>query len=455
MLPEPLDLAEINRLLHSTTQSNESHSTDFHMTMVAEKNHVASDRRFGSFWNYKTQGLFLCNTFNTFEDQDASNNPLHTLSTSGPGMRFLQFMPGVCPPDRAQHSEHYSACRSTAHSQAAQITRHLTRGRYAVYPIHMMDAETPFVFRMGPRKNEPDDGKLIQKVHDFHAFVIKTNGDAFNRAVAKHQVRKIEKPRNYPALPRDITMPPLCAADGSVVTSAPVGGLDEFVPEIAQNKMQKFVVFSMHPTPTLLNCINESKYLRESMPASPLGRGDYDEALIIQPMQAFYTPEKAHEFKDNFVKHTLLTGSIHVVSTNEIIPFLHLYTEWARQVIPRTYRKQTVQTAAVTMPDNAAVRRELASSAGVEMVHLGPEQTEEEAQAAMDKLQRVHRANARIAKTNELFRRLAVKREAVENATTTSGSAPLPSICEANESCGGGGGSKESSCGGGGGGSKE
>lgn len=438
LLPGPLNLGEISRMMDGG-EDGTGDGGNPSMVQLAEQNHVVSDRKFGSFWNYQTQGRLMFNTFNTC----AAGDPPHVLSPEGPGMRFLRFMPGVRPINRPEQQAYYTQCQKACADEANRIQRYLKRANCVNYPIYASDAETSYLFRLTNSTNEPDDEKLKQKIKDFQAFVVHANGVTFSKTVSRHKVRGVEKPRKYPATFADIDMPPMRAEDGSVVepaistedASAELEDMpDEYIPEIARDRTQQYMVFAMYTTPTVLNCVDESKYLRENMPNSPVGADEYDEAILIQPMQAFPDVKGCQELKDNFAKHALLTASIHIVSMNERVSFLNLFTEQTRNTIPRTYRKETVQTAAVDIPKAMEIKRELAASAGVEMVHLGPEQTEAEAKAAMAKLEQVARANERIAKTNEMFRKLA-------EANNPETAQRLEPVTEEDE--GGGGGSKE------------
>jgi hypothetical protein len=425
-LPEPLDLTAISRAMNGQKSTSEGLPDGASMTHSAGRNHVASERKFGSFWDHASQGIMLANIYNTrdvitagsMNDEEFTTVPA-TLHPLGPAFRCLRLMPGCKPQDRVSETGEltpaYMGCIQDACNQATFASRQIKRGGYLNPKIGTFAADDWLLFRIGSSKNEPDDKKLIHKVINFHKFVIEAEAIALARRIDRHMVLGIEKLRKYPANVSDIHIPPMTRADGSVYEleqyitdhmDARGEQMDEYVPDIARDSMQKHLVIAVLPTPTLLNCVDDSKYLREVNSSSPLGKGEYDEAILIRPTRAFPTPAKAREFKDNFAKHAMPEATFHIVSMDERVPILPLYTEWAKKVIPQTYHKHVSQVAMVDMPEAATVKRQLAEMQGIELAHLGPEQTQEEANLQLDKLHRMSRAQERIAKTNAMVAKL-------------------------------------------------
>ena len=429
------------------------------MVLASGRNYTVSDRKFGSFWDFKLQGIVLANVYHTHENVHAGtpDNEMvevpATLHPLGPAVRFLHAMPGAHPKQRftdtGELTPHYNTCVDSAIEKANFIKRQIERGQYLNPAIQAFDADDWILFRMGTTTpaNEPDNKKLVQKILAFHQFVIEADAEALSKRIESHKVMGIEKVRKFPATVADIKIPPMTGQDGTVHTveaytkdhtTKDGQWIDEYVPEIARDKMQNHMVVAVLPSPTLLNCVDDSKYLQGVNALSPLSRDAYDEAILLRPTRAFATPTEAQEFKDNFAKTVMPEASFHIISMNERVPILPLYTEWAKQLIPHTYHKEVSQAAMVDMPREAAIKRELAELRGIEMAHLGPEQTRQEAEAELDKLRRVSRAQERIAKTNELVAKLARMRE-----KKASGPSSLESISEeAANDCGGGGASK-------------
>ena len=441
-LPSPLDLGAISRSMQQTNNSETDENEERKSSMInmPDKNYTVSDTQFGSFFNYTTQGIVLMNKYNFYEGKDVQN----TLHPMGPGIRFLQFVNGVEPeermtPDQSSVTPEYQYAAQQAQIRATQICKQIRRSGYENPPIQCFNVEDMHLFRMGKPVNEPDDDKLKKKIIKFHTFVLSVEADKFAKRVNFRQIEDIQKPWVFPNTFEDIEKPSMTKSDGTAFTMENYlaehvelsdGELrDEYVPEIARNEGQRHVVFGMYPSPTLLNCIDESKYLAPNLPSSPFTKEDFDEAILIKPMRAFRTPEQAAEFKDNFAKHELPEASIHIGSTNVRLPLLDLYTEWHKRNVPRTFHKEAVQHAMVDMPEAAKMKREMAKAKGYEVVHFGPEQTEEEATQAMARFEAVARANNRIAKTTKMMQRVMMLRQKIsKNKSDTSA---------------GGGGSKE------------
>lgn len=454
-LPAPLDLTAISRAMHGKSASDDGMADGASMTHTAGRNYVISDRKFGSFWDFASAGITLANVYHTSDKIDSGTmvdgftSVDATLHPMGPAIRFLRGMPGAKPKERHTDSgdltPHYKACIQNALAQSAFIARQIKRGGYLNPPIELFNSDDWYVFRLGTTTNEPDDKKLVGKILAFHQFVIEAEAHALSERIDRRKVLGIEKMWKYPATVSDIHIPPMTRQDGSVYTLPEYAKdytdkdgepMDEYVPDIARDKMQNHMVIASLTTPTLLNCVDDSKYLKEGNALSPLGRDEYDEAILIRPTRPFATPAKAQEFKDNFAKHVMPEAAFHIISMNERVPILPLFTEWARKLIPHTYHKQVSQAAMVELPEAAAVKRELAEAQGIEIVHLGPDQTREEAEAEMDKIRRRSRAQERIAKTNEMVAKLNVlraKKDQAENASMEMASIPEE---------GGGGGSK-------------
>ena len=469
-LPEPMDLNAISRAMNKAAANEKSDNTSADasangsMTHGAGRNYVVSDRRFGSFWDYDTQGLLLASTYNIkgrvksgASDSGLGLVPGTESHPSGPALRIHRFMPGTKPANRVDkdgttRSASYEAQIVNAARESAFIARQIKRGGFQNPPINIFNSDQWFLFRLTETQHEPDDAKLIDKILQFHQFVIETNAAALARRIDRRTVVGPEHVWRYPATMGDLTMPALRRPDGAVFTADqfvkehldPDGEyMDEYVPAIACDTAQQHVVLAVLPTPTLLNCVNESKYLRESEASSPLGRGDYDEAILVRVTRGFPADELALGFKDNFAKHAMPEASFHIARMNERIPLLSLFTEQTRSHVPRTYHKQISQTAMVDLPEAAEIKRQLAESHGVAMAHFGPEQTREEAEAEMEKVRRMSRARERKLKMDEMVAKL----NAVRAQTQAGG--PLTTIAEASET------SKKSDDGGGGGGSKE
>ena len=65
LLPDPLDLGAIRKLLH---KSDNADTSDVIMAVVDNPNYTVSDRKFGSLWNFKQHGLIAFNSFNNYAD---------------------------------------------------------------------------------------------------------------------------------------------------------------------------------------------------------------------------------------------------------------------------------------------------------------------------------------------------------------------------------------------------
>jgi len=462
-LPQPLDLQAIDQAMRGGNDGKNTTKTgDSSMIHTAGKNHVVSDRKFGTFWNWRTQGLLLSNLYNvqptvsTSPIQGQEKDVVHRkaeLHPAGPGIRFLRMMPGAKLQDRfvkdgqTKLNAHYQECLNQAESKKAFIKRQIKRAGYLNPPIHICNSDDVLLFRVTNTQNEPDDSALIRKIVEFHQFVIEADAEALSRRIEKGSVLGVETCRRYPETAAHIHMPPMVQDDGQVysleeftanMTDSDGDPYDEYVPEIAQDKMQQYVVYAQLPTPTLLNCVDDRKYLREHNSKSPLGKNEYDEGVVVKPMRVFNTIYQATEFKDNFAKHAMPEAEFYIVRMDVRVPILDVYTEWAQKVVPQTFHKQVSQAAMVDMPEAAAMRREIANLNGIDMVHLGPEQTKEEAEAEMDKLRRVQRANARIAKTQAMMAKLQRMRERKEN-----GLSPISESDTNDDETRGGGASKD------------
>lgn len=473
-LPEPMDLNAISRAMSKTSASQNDVDADAadraSMTHGTGRNHVVSDRRFGSFWDYNTQGLVLASTYN-IDGKVTSGTvdgglyaiPGSASHPSGPALRIYRFMAGAKPADRCKddgttQTEPYATNIINSTREAKFITRQIKRGGFQNPQINAFNADQWFLFRLSNTSKEPDDAKLVAKTLAFHRFVIEANAEALVRRIDQRIVVGAEPVWTYPETMQHITMPAMRRPDGSVYTTAAfikdhtdADGeyKDEYVPAIACDAMQTHVVLAILPTPTLLNCVNESKYLRETNSASPLGRDEYDEAIIVRMTRAFPSPEKATEFKDNFAKHAMPEASFYIARMNERIPIMALFTEKERKRIPRTYHKQISQIAMVDLPEAAEIKRQMAETQGIAIAHLGPDQTDEENEAEMEKVRRMSRAHERKLKMDALVAKLNRLRAQKRTDGKLGAISEHPEKSEDEEGnakgddLGGGGGSKE------------
>ena len=473
-LPAPIDLGKVNEQLKSGKEST---------VFLDDKDHVVSSKQFGSFWNLTEQGLLLCNTFNRFQDKRVHKKkiqPVHNLSADGPGIRFVRFLPSVENPtqrfedeEKTKKTLRYKLAWTEARSCKRRVQRYTAR-HFKEFDFHIYDTETPILFRMGPAVHEKDDDALVQKIIQFHKFVISADTEAFLNDIHSRKIRAYKKPYVYPDTIRDISLPPYRDMDGNELdlpthenTKKPILNSkeepvdsseeeededalndeqckEEYIPEIVRDSMQQYVVFAMLSSPTLLNCVNESKYLREYNSSSPLGNQEYDEAIVVIPMRTFHSVEKATEFKENFAKHNMKEARICCVSMYKRINLLMYFTEIGNSRIPKTFRKESVQNAVVAKQERDKIKRDLAKNSDIQFVHLGPEQTKEEAQTEINKLKKMDDTAKQLQKIQDAYESIAKEfgHEALHQVmygTDPSDASTSPTITEES----GGGGAKK------------
>lgn len=423
-LPNPINIGDVVRDLHSrgcaTGKVTKKKGVVANISLP-EKKHVISEREFGSLWDFDRHGIAIADTFATYPGE----TNVHTISVEGPAIRVLRFEPGVEERDRfkpppkdvenppREMTDEYRRCCEESETTRDFILQRLRRHKCAIYNAVQTNTDDWFLFRFGKPVNEPDDNKLLDKMLQYNQFHVQSKNEEFLQRVNSGKRSTDEKLWVYPETFKDIAIPSCIDASGNPFSFAdtvdvdPDNAPEEFVPESARNNIdQKFVVCEIITTPTLLNAVDESKFLRERNPLGPIGKNDYDEAVAVRLFRPFATldgPGGAKEFKENFAKHSRLYSTIHVFPMYERVPLLGVFTEEHRKHTPTTYHTQILQNSIVERAKKAKIQRKIAAETGIELVHFGPEQTKAESDAQMEKLLSIGRAKEFIAKMTSMI----------------------------------------------------
>lgn len=382
-LPEHLDINEISKALARQNKGGVSENA-----FVPCKLHTVSDQKFGSLWNFKQHGIVLANTFSNYPGQDGTQ---HTLSAEGPAIRILGCVPGLSQSERqkSQNTTRLKMFKDQAQNSLKSIDSFIVTENCARYRFKQFFADEWQLFRLGPPKNELDDESLIDKMEDFNQFAMNKQNNDFMVQVHKGVTRPIEKIPELPTFLSDIPIPPRQTPDGSALpelSSEEIAMVPkEFVPEIARSHLTHCVIAIM-TTPTLLNCVDESHLLKERVDESPVGKDEYDEAIAVLVSRPFNSEDKAIEFKENFAKHSLPHCRMYVVPLYKRIPLLDIFTKWHEETVPMSYHEEEMHKGIVERQEQEQVKRDLAESQGMDIVHFGLEQTKEEADYQVEKL---------------------------------------------------------------------
>lgn len=433
-LPDQLDLKAVSKVLQD--QNNTSAGVQRHQAFVTSKPHTISDQKFGSLWNFKQHGIVLCNTFCNYPGPMGID---HTVSAEGPAIRILGFSPGLLKSDRANSTKRNSVNMfdKRAESSLVNIDKIIVAENCARYRPKKLYVDDWHLFRLRPAQYEKDDDKLIDKMLEFNKFVMNYRNAQFMDAVQKMQDRPVERLPDLPMFLSDVAIPPRQNESGEVMPQLTQEEIDQVPPEYVPPRARgvlKYVVIGIICTPTLLNCTDESEYLHEYVEASPLGKKQYDEAIAVQVFRPFTNENDAKEFKENFAKHTMPHCRIYVVPLYERLPLLEIFTQWHEETVPMSYHDMDMHEGVVDRPEQERVKRELAESQGMEIIHIGPEQTKEEGQAELDKIKNVGLAKQRVAEMEEKLRMFYIKRNASQTQEENNND---------NDDGNGGGGTKE------------